>query len=168
MNSKEVSKSEENKENLEGEEDKKEATGAAKKELERVMNISEEYLEKVNRMKRIAENDVREGVEMVEDLKEKLVELDREISSARKTGKDMFHSSSLLKLAKGKIGVLEIEYNEEEIEKMAELIKEIEEQIKEDKNRKEFDLKSEIMKRARDEISKEAKGDSQEDINRDT
>ncbi|MDK2907683.1 MAG: hypothetical protein PWQ87_141 [Candidatus Woesearchaeota archaeon] len=157
--SEEVQNSEENKED---DGDKKEKRDLGKMELDRVMNISEKYLEKVNRMKMLAGKDLRENIEKVEELKEKLREFEGEISAARKTGKNMFHSSSFLKLAKGKIGILEIEYNEEEIDKMIELINEIGEQIKEDKDRKVFDLRSEIMMKAKDNISKESKEESQE------
>lgn len=157
--SEEVQNSEENKED---DGDKKEKRDLGKMELDRVINISERYLEKVNRMKMLAGKDLRENIEKVEELKEKLRELEGEISAARKTGKNMFHSSSLLKLAKGKIGILEIEYNEEEIDKMIELINEIGEQIKEDKDRKVFDLRGEIMMKAKDNINKESKEESQE------
>ncbi len=140
-----------NPESYENRNEKKNEGSISREEFDKVMKESEKYLEKVNVMKESSLIDVRVGMEKLEGLKEKMAELDREISAARKEGKDMFHASALLTMAKGKIGFLEIEDDEERINELGELISQIEKQIKQDKEKKEYDLKSEIMRRVRED-----------------
>lgn len=107
------------------------------------INSSEEMNEKMKKMKKNSRKNLNS-----EEIHEKLIEeynqITTQISEARKKGKDMFIPSVKIKNIRPKIKYAEVTQKQEDIRKVENIFKEIRNDIEEEIEKKEIDLKKEI------------------------
>lgn len=116
------------------------------KDIVRHTKLSEMLLDKIKQVKKNITEYKSEALDKVEVLLDEYQNIYREISDARKNGKDVFIAQTKLKHIKPKIKYYELSGNIEDYDYIVNLLKDVKNELEEAKKYVEPDLKKEVIK----------------------
>lgn len=129
--------------------------GETKKRIEAVSKSSEEKLDEVVELKKRIFKKSQDMSSEIELANEEYAEIYGKISTARKQGKDMFIPELKLRNIKPKIKFLEASREQEDYEKVKQLLEDVRTEIEDEERYTPPNLKKEILDAVKEQIEKE-------------